>query len=142
MQRNAIAISSFEAFLSTFSNDCQTYHESVSWARPARIQQPASALTVTLTSFGSLARSATSSPSPPAKLQNPDVSATPPANVGTLNSDNARPKSVTSQVIKPTLSPPPRLAPESPLDSESKAAGPDSKPSIPSNANAPSELNS
>lgn len=77
VQRNPIAISSVEAFLSTFSNDCQTYHESVSWARPARIQQPASALTVTLTSFGSLARSATSSPSPPAKLQNPDVSATP-----------------------------------------------------------------
>ncbi|MCJ1422413.1 hypothetical protein MMC29_000293 [Sticta canariensis] len=109
------------------------------------ILQPVSALTITRTSFTSLAKSTIANPSPSPIFQNPLVSATTPDHtqntVGTPHSDDPSPKLVTSQVSQLISDPPPVHIP-APTPGPKPQLAPPKEQSIKHNANAPGKVDS
>lgn len=158
-EKDGSALDDFESFFDTLANNCTRLSGNI---MVARIKATASALTITRTSFGSLARSTTVNPSPSATAQNPVVSATALVHsqngIGKPHSDNASSKPLPSQALQsasdrplPTpnpspvaqsaLDPPPLPAPVPTRISNPQPAGP-KPPLIQHNANAPGKFDS
>lgn len=161
IEANGSPLSAFESFFSTMEKDC-TYQTKFGKIHMPVILAPASALTITRTSFGSFARSTTAIPSPSPTAQNPVVLATAPAHtqndLATPHSDNVSSKTIPSlalqsgldrpvpisnpsPVAQPALDPPPLPAPVPTRVSKPQSAGP-KPPLIQHNANAPGKFDS
>lgn len=159
LEANGSALSDFQSFFPTVGDNCTPYMGPGVIHAP-NILDPVSALTITRTSFGSLARSTTANPSPSATAENPVILATTPVHsqndLATPHSDNASPKPTASQILQPVSdSPPSNPIPsqisQSALDSPPlpvsitvsmpQSAGP-KRPSIQHNANKPGKFHS